>query len=93
MNTIKADSFLGPDRQSAFFDVRDFNPHVQSYRDLTLASCLKKHEQEKRRAHEQRVWASGAWMFLGTGFCCVGWNGAHSEGGVQENVKHCCSEV
>ena len=52
---IKADNFWNRDRQSAFFDMRVFNPLAPSYRNQTLTSCYRRNEQEKRRAYDQRV--------------------------------------
>jgi hypothetical protein len=53
---IVAQSFWGRDRQSAFFDVRVFNPYAPCYRSSTLAQCYRKNELEKKRAYEERVW-------------------------------------
>ena len=50
-----AQSFWGRDRQSAFFDVRVFNPHAPCYRNSSLAQCYRKNELEKKRAYEERV--------------------------------------
>ena len=52
---VRAESFWGPDRQSAFFDVRVFNPLAPTYQNLSLASSYRRNEQEKRRAYDQRV--------------------------------------
>ena len=52
---VAADSFWGNDRQRAFFDVRVFNPHAQSYQNTSLSQCYRKNEQEKQRAYDQRV--------------------------------------
>ena len=52
---VAADSFWGNDRQCAFFDVRVFNPHTQSYQNTSLSQCYRKNEQEKKRAYDQRV--------------------------------------
>ena len=52
---VAADSFWGNDRQRAFFDVRVFNPHAQSYQNTSLSQCYRKNEQEKKRAYDQRV--------------------------------------
>ena len=48
---VRAEGFWGDRRQSAFFDVRVFNPLAPSNRCLTPASCYRKHEREKRRAY------------------------------------------
>ena len=52
---IKADNFWSRDRQSAFLDIRVFNPLAPSNRNHTLTSCYRRNEQEKRRAYDQRV--------------------------------------
>ena len=52
---IVAQSFWGRDRQSAFFDVRVFNPYAPCYRNSSLAQCYRKNELEKKRAYEERV--------------------------------------
>ena len=52
---VVAESFWGNDRQSAFFDVRVFNPFAPSYRNSSLAICYRKNELEKKRAYDQRV--------------------------------------
>ena len=52
---IVAQSFWGRDRQSAFFDVRVFNPYTPCYRSSTLAQCYWKNELEKKRVYEERV--------------------------------------
>ena len=52
---IAAQSFWERDRQSAFFDVRIFNPCAPCYRSSTLAQCYRKNELEKKRAYEECV--------------------------------------
>jgi hypothetical protein len=52
---IKAQGFWGNDRQCAFFDVRVFNPLAHTYRSLPLSTCHRRHEQEKKRAYDQRI--------------------------------------
>ena len=52
---IKAQGFWGNDRQCAFFDIRVFNPHANTYRSLPMATCYRRNEQEKRRAYDERV--------------------------------------
>ena len=42
-------------RQSAFFDVRVFNPYAPCYWSSTLAQCYWKNELEKKRAYEEHV--------------------------------------
>ena len=50
-----AEGFWGDRHQSAFFDVRVFNPFALSNRRHTLASCYRQHERKKRREYDQRV--------------------------------------
>jgi len=52
---IKADGFWDCSRQSAFFDVRIFNPTAHSCRNQSLSACYRRHELEKRRHYEDRV--------------------------------------
>ena len=53
----RADGFWDCPRQSAFFDVRIFNPTAQSCRNQSLPACYCRHEREKRRhyMYEDRV--------------------------------------
>ena len=41
--------------QDAFFDVRVFNPNAPGYRSQDLTQLYQVHEQEKKRAYNQRV--------------------------------------
>ena len=52
---IKAQGFWENDRQCAFFDIRVFNPLAHTYRSLPLPNCYRRHEQEKKRAYDQRI--------------------------------------
>ncbi len=52
---IKAQGFWGGDRVSAFFDVRVFNPFAHTYHNQSLAASYRRHEQEKKRAYDQRI--------------------------------------
>ena len=52
---VAAQNFWGKDHQTAYFDVRVFNPFAQSYTNSTLSKCYKKHELEKKREYEERV--------------------------------------
>ena len=52
---IKAQGFWGSDRQCAFFDVWVFNPLTQTYHSLRLATCHRRHKQEKKMAYDQLV--------------------------------------
>ena len=51
----KAQGFWDCSRQSAFFDVRIFNPTVQSRHNKSLAACYRHQEWEKRHHYEDRV--------------------------------------
>ena len=47
---IVAQNFWGRDRQSAFFDVRVFNPYAPTYRNSSMSQCYRRNEQEKKIA-------------------------------------------
>ena len=47
--------FWGGRSERTFLDVRVFNPHAASNRNITIGKCYTKHEKEKKRAYEQRV--------------------------------------
>ena len=49
---IIARGFWDYKQQDALFDVRVFNSHAHRQ---SLASCYRKHEQEKRRDYDERV--------------------------------------
>ena len=58
---IAANGFWGGRSERAFFDVRVFSPHAPSNRQprvgyaRLLPTCYRKHENQKKRAYEQRV--------------------------------------
>ena len=52
---ISAQGFWGNKRQLAFFDVRVFNPNTPSCCNSSMASVYSRHENEKRRAYQQRI--------------------------------------
>ena len=52
---IQASGFWGDRKQRAFFDVKVFNPFAKSFRDIPLAKCYKRCEQQKKRAYEERI--------------------------------------
>ena len=53
---ICANGFWSDDRhRKAFFDVRIFHPHAQSYRRQAIDKVYRSHEREKRRNYEERV--------------------------------------
>ena len=52
---IMAQGFWGGDKVRAFFEVRVFNPFAHTYQNQSLTATFRKHEQEKRRAYDQRI--------------------------------------
>ena len=42
-------------RQCAFFDIRVFHPNAQSYRNTSIPSVYRRHEQQKKREYGDRV--------------------------------------
>ena len=44
---------LGDKHQSAFFDIRVFNPYAPSNSKSTMESMYRRHEREKRRCYER----------------------------------------
>ena len=52
---VVAQSFWGPDRQNAYFDVWVFNHFAPTYGGLSLNQCYRQNEQDKRRNYEERV--------------------------------------
>ena len=52
---IAANGLWGGRFERTYLDVRVFNPHAPSNRHTQLSACYRKHEQEKKRAYEQRV--------------------------------------
>ena len=51
---IAADGFWGSQHEWAFFDIRIFNPFAPS-NNRPIRACYRKHENQKRRAYNQRV--------------------------------------
>ena len=51
---IAADGFWGDHRERAYLDVRIFNPMAPS-NNQPLQACYRKHENQKKRAYEQRI--------------------------------------
>ena len=52
---IAVNGFWGGRYERSFLDVRVFNPYAPSNRNTSIEKCFKKHEQEKKRAYEQRI--------------------------------------
>ena len=51
---IHACGFWGR-QQNAFFDIRVFHPNAQSYRNTSITSVYRRHEQQKKREYGDRV--------------------------------------
>ena len=52
---IRARGFWGSRSESAFFDVRIFNPNAPSNHTSSSAACYRRHEQAKRNQYEERI--------------------------------------
>jgi len=52
---ISANGVWGRRSEKTFFDVYVFNLYAPSNKNQTPSACYRKHEQEKKRAHEQMV--------------------------------------
>ena len=52
---ISANGVWGGKYEKTYFDVRVFNPHAPSNRNVTLSACYRNHEREKKQAYEQRI--------------------------------------
>ena len=52
---VAAQNFWGKDHQTAYFDVRIFNPFAQSYANSSMSKCYRKHELDKKREYEESV--------------------------------------
>ena len=52
---ISANGVWGGKYEKTYFDVRVFNPHAPSNRNMTHSACYRKHEREKKWAYEQRI--------------------------------------
>ena len=52
---IAVSGFWGGRFEKTYLDVRIFNPHAPSNRGSSTTSCYRKHENEKKRAYEQRL--------------------------------------
>ena len=52
---IAVSGFWGGRFERSFIDVRVFNPFAPSNRNLPIATCYRSHENQKKRAYEQRV--------------------------------------
>ena len=52
---ISANGVWGGTFERTYFDVRVFNPHAPSNKNVSLQACYRRHEMEKKRVYEQRV--------------------------------------
>ena len=52
---IAVNGFWGGRYEKSFLDVRVFNPHAPSNNKTSINSCYRKHENDKKRAYEQRI--------------------------------------
>lgn len=52
---VAASGFWGGRFERSFVDVRVFNPFAPSNRNSPIATCYRSHENQKKRAYEQRV--------------------------------------
>ena len=52
---ISANGVWGGRSEKTYFDVRIFNPHAPSNKNMTPSACYKKHEREKKWAYKQCV--------------------------------------
>ena len=52
---ISANGVWGGTFEKTYFDVRIFNPHAPSNKNISLQACYGKHEKEKKRTYEQRI--------------------------------------
>ena len=52
---VSVNGFWGGRHEKTFLDVRMFNPHAPSNKNSSISNCYKKHENEKKRAYEQRI--------------------------------------
>ena len=52
---IAINGFWGGHFERTFVDVRVFNPYAPSNRNSTISTCYKNHENQKKRAYDQRI--------------------------------------
>lgn len=52
---ISANGVWGGRFEKTYFDVRVFNPHAPSNKNMSPTACYRKHEREKKRTYEQRI--------------------------------------
>ena len=75
---IRANGFWGTAFESAFFDVRVFNPYARSYRSLTMEQLYRRQEREKCLCYEERVREVERGTFTPLVFACSGGAGPAS---------------
>ena len=52
---IAVNGFWGSRYERTYLDVRVFNPLATSNSNTSISNCYRKHENEKKRAYEQRI--------------------------------------
>ena len=52
---VSMNRFWAGQYEKAFLDVRVFNPYANSYKNIEIDKCYKKHELEKKKLYEERV--------------------------------------
>ena len=52
---IAMNGFWGGRFERTFVDVRVFNPYAPSNRNSTISTCYRNHENQKKRAYDQRI--------------------------------------
>ena len=52
---IAMNGFWGGRFEKSFVDVRVFNPYAPANRTLTISTCYKNHENQKKRVYDQRI--------------------------------------
>ena len=52
---IAMNGFWGGNFERTFVDVRMFNPYAPSNRNSTISTCYRNHENQKKRAYDQRI--------------------------------------
>ena len=80
---VDAQNLWRKDHQTAFFDI---NPFAQSYANLSLSKCYRKHELDKKREYEERIHEIEHGSFSPSFGILNSWRyGPNSDHSVQEN--------
>ena len=69
---VAMNGFWGGKYERSFLDVRVFNPHAPSNKNISIQKCYKKHEMEKKRVCEQRIWEVEHATFTPLVFSAIG---------------------